>query len=428
VLIRGARLLDLQTGAWSPPQDILVERGRISWTAPAGSRQAPAGVRALDAAGQFAIPGLIDMHAHYKPWMGPLMDRFGVTTMRDLGSDPGVDWILDEREFIRAGHVQGPSIFAAGVIVNGSGAAGRIGAVLTDREDVLRDTITWLADAGVDHVKIGSENTEATLRTIVAIAHARGLPVWGHIAIVPVRQAIAIGQDGIEHLRGLGWGSLPDRDLPVPVPRRLTGMRRESAAWWQVSPDDVRALAQHMVERKVGWDPTLTVTRTFSNTALPEPVRALLPPAVLERWDRAAKAGPMPGWAPEDTAAFSDAAPSQGRFVQAYHAAGGPLLTGSDIGVDLIVPGLSIHQEMARFVALGVPPLDALRAATSHAARVLRAGDRLGALASGYQADVILLGADPLADIANTQQIRWVLRAGRIVREPRTAARVSAAR
>lgn len=420
LFVRGARVLDVAAGGWTTPQDIAIEGDTIAWVAPAGARPAPTGARIVEASGLYALPGLIDMHVHYRPWMGPLMQRFGVSVMRDMGSDPGVDWILDERQFVRDGQVAGPAILAAGPVVNGSGT-GRLGQVLTERLDVLRDTIGWLADAGMDHVKIGSENTEATLATILEVARERGLEVWGHIALVPARRAIAMGQHGIEHMRGLAWGVLTERDLPVPVPRRLTGMRREAAAWWGVSDDELRSLARHMVERKTGWDATLTVMRTFSSAPLPDEVRALLPPAVLSRWDRNAAAGPQPGWAAEDGEAFDRAVRAQEVFLRAYYEAGGPLLTGSDVGPDFVVPGLAIHQEMARFVSMGVTPLDALRAATIHPARALGLADRAGAIDAGRFGDVVLVERDPLADIANTRSIRWVVVRGRVVHGPEAA-------
>jgi hypothetical protein len=417
LFVRGPRLLDVEQGNWTAAQDVAIVNGVIAWVAPAGTRPAPAGARVLDGSRLYAIPGLIDMHVHYRPWMWPLMERFGVSVMRDMGSDAGVDWILDERQFVRDGHAAGPTILAAGPVINGSGS-GRIGQVLTERPDVLRETITWLADAGVDHVKIGSENTEATLRTILDVAHARGLEVWGHIALVPARRAIAMGQDGIEHMRGLGWAALPGRDLPVPVPRRLTGMRREAAAWWGVSPVELRALARHMVEQQTGWDPTLTVMGTFARTSIPDDIRQLIPPAVLARWDRNAGAGPLPGWAAEDSGAFEGALPSQEIFLRAYLAAGGRLLTGSDVGPDFVIPGLAVHQEMDRFVSMGVTPMEALRAATIHAARALKIADRAGSLQPGRLGDLLLMEQDPLADIAHTRSIRWVVVRGRIVRSP----------
>lgn len=417
LFVRGPRLLDVVKGEWTPPQDVAVVNNVIAWVAPTGTRSAPAGARLLGASGLYAIPGLIDMHVHYRPWMGPLMDRFGVSVMRDMGSDHGVDWILDERQFVSDGHVSGPTILAAGPVFNGSGT-GRIGQILTERLDVLRDTVSWLADVGMDHIKIGSENTEATLRVILDVAHARGLEVWGHIALVPARQAIAMGQDGIEHMRGLGWAAIPDRNLPVPVPRRLTGMRREAAAWWGVSHEELRALARHMVEQKTGWDPTLTVMRTFASTSIPDDIRRLVPPAVLARWDRNSGSGPLPGWAAEDSHAFEKAAQSQEVFLRAYVAAGGPLVTGSDVGPDFVIPGLAIHQEMAHLVSMGVAPIDALLSSTLHAARALRIADKAGSLEAGRLANLLLIEQDPLADITNTRKIRWAVVRGRVVHGP----------
>ena len=125
----------------------------------------------------------------------------------------------------------------------------------------------------------------------------------------------------------------------------------------------------------------------------------------------------LPGWADEDGGAFDKAVASQEIFLRAYYAAGGPLLTGSDVGPDFIVPGLAVHQEMARFVSMGVTPIDALRAATINGARALGISDRAGALAPGRWGDLLIVEADPLADITATQRIRTVVRRGRVVHD-----------
>ena len=81
LVVRGAQVLDVVTGTWMSPQDITITAGTIAAMEPSGSRAAPAGARVIDASGRYVIPGLIDMHVHYRAWMGPLMDRFGVAVM-----------------------------------------------------------------------------------------------------------------------------------------------------------------------------------------------------------------------------------------------------------------------------------------------------------------------------------------------------------
>lgn len=414
LLVRGGRVLQLASGEWLT-QDLLIEEGRIrqmgtNLTSP--SEETPV----LDADGLFLIPGLLDLHTHYEPWMGRLMLEQGVTFMRDLGSPRGTDWILDEKRFVEDGHVTAPEIVAAGVVMNGSGP-GTIGQIRTEDLQLIARTVEWLADQGVDLIKVGSENKADMLETLIRTAHLRGLPVWGHIALVPTRQAIRLGQDGIEHLRGAGWYSLEERFQPHPVPRRLTGMRREGAAWWSVTEEGLRSLAGDMAKAGTFLDPTLTVMDYLGepDPRVGEDLRARIPNWVLHKWETSRSEGAMANWGPEDFQAFSGARENQLKFVKAFHDAGGIVTTGSDVGVELVVPGLSIHQEMAALVDCGISPLGALRAATSDAARAVRAEGRVGSLEVGKWGNLLVLERDPLTHIENTRSIRAVVNRGVIV-------------
>ena len=416
VLVRGAHVLDIGSGTWRRNHDILIEQGTIVAVGPSGSLSARgAGITTIDGTGRYAIPGLIDAHTHYAPWMGPLMRRFGVAVMRDLGSNTGVDWILDERDFTRAGHLDGPVIVASGPIVNGSGGA-HAGQVVTESIDTLRATVEWLASQGVDLIKVGSENDATTLRPVIETAHARGLPVWGHVGIASAQDAIAFRQDGVEHLRGLAWSTLPVNDRPVPVPRRLTGMRREAASWWERTPEQLRTLARDMVTQGVGLDPTMIVSRTFSAPGedVPDAVRSVLPPRVWRDWERGDRELSASFFA-EDTAAFVGARQKQVEFMQAYMQAGGRMLTGSDVGVAWVVPGWSLHQEMRHMVSLGMTPIEAIRGATIYGAEASRVADRFGSIEAGKSGDLLLLERDPLQDITATREISVVVARGRAI-------------
>jgi imidazolonepropionase-like amidohydrolase len=243
------------------------------------------------------------------------------------------------------------------------------------------------------------------------------MPVWGHIALIPTREAVALGQDGIEHLRGSGWYSLGSDLLPDPVPRRLTGMRREGVAWWDATEAGIQSLARDLADRGTQLDPTLTVMSYLGqrNPRIGESVRDRLPPWVVTAWDKSRSEGATAQWGEEDFRAFSDAATNQRRFVHAFRAAGGLVSTGSDIGVELVVPGLSIHQEIAELVAAGLTPLEALRAATSDAARAARIEDLAGRLDVGGWGNAVILERDPLNNIEDTRAIRAVVNRGTVV-------------
>ena len=413
VVFKGADVVDVIGGAIRPRQTILVRKGRIEEIGP--KLRIPGGAKVIDVTGQFAVPGLMDMHVHYLPWMGPYFLRYGVTRIQEMGSSLGTDAILSIGDEIKEGRAPGPFLYQCGMILNGSGIAGPpgLGGIQSQDPAIIRKSLEWLLDEGIDVVKIGSENSLATLMEILSLAHSRNSRVYGHISLVPADEAIRLGQDGIEHPRGLGWAILRPEQRPEPVPRSLPGMLRESSAWRDADPQRMQALVRLMVEHRVVWDPTLYIWAVMSSPEglTKEPDYAGLPDWVKAELEAESRSGFQGTWSDSDYAAFGAGLPWMRQMVAAYFREGGLLTAGSDGGI----PGSSLHHELEQLRLAGLPPLDCLRAATVNAAKSLRLEPEVGSLDKGKAADIVFVENNPLQDLGALRDVALTVQRGRIV-------------
>jgi imidazolonepropionase-like amidohydrolase len=398
--IVGATLED-STGAPAIPDSvILIEDGRIKAVGTRAQVRIPKGATLLDASGKYAIPGLWDMHAHYEQveW-GPIYLAAGVTSVRDVGN---------EFDFIRALHEQldrkqnpaiGPHIEFAGII-DGIGPIS-LGAVTADTPEEADELVKKYKEAGARQIKIYSSVKPAVVKAICAAAHARGMTVTGHIPEgMTAVEGVEDGMDQINHIQyevpyfahpAMGADGKPDRTKPVvleldgPKPKELIGVLK----------------AHHTV-----LDPTMVVFESFMNTVPMEqlePGMNHLPAQLREALDNA----PPPADKVVLVAARWQAFMAT---LRALHAAGIPMVAGTD----QTIPGYSLHREMEIYVEAGFSPLEALQAATIEPARALGVEAESGSLTAGKRGDVLLLDADPLADIHNTRKVWRTVAAGAV--------------
>jgi hypothetical protein len=398
--ITGATLED-STGAPAIPDSvILIEDGVIKAVGPRSKVRIPKGASVLDASGKFAIPGLWDMHAHYEQveW-GPIYLATGVTSVRDVGN---------EFDFIRALHEQldrkqnpaiGPHIEFAGII-DGIGPVS-LGAVTAGTPGEATDLVQKYQAAGARQIKIYSSVKPEVVKAICIAAHARGMTVTGHIPFgMKAIDGVNDGMDQINHIQyevpyfthpALGADGKPDRTKP-PVLDLDGPQARELIAALQ---------AHHTI-----LDPTVALFETFMNTV---PLDQLEPGLdhVAPQLHQALDNPPPPA---------DKAAPMTARWqalmatLRALHAAGIPRVAGTDQAI----PGYSLHREIELYVEAGFTPLEALQAATIEPARALGVESESGSLAPGKRGDVLLLDADPLADIHNPRKVWRTVAAGAV--------------
>jgi hypothetical protein len=402
-------VVDVTGGPSRADQTVLVSGNRIVQVGPAAGVRVPRGARVVDGAGKYLIPGLWDMHAHagsYGDTTGhpalTLQLVHGVTGNRDMGAT-SFERMKAWRDDVAAGRLLGPRMKIASPIVENprwmatirrwEEEAGkntdwldlRFGPRTADEVERWVDSVTAM---GADHVKVRNWPDTAVSRALLARARMRGIPVVGH-ANLPFPET--------------GVASYEHQIFPE---LRLSDAGRDS-------------LFRRWGANGVAFVPTLvaSVGRMYP----PDTLLAWVDPARDARY-RFVPAEMLAEWRDELQVAAANEEPQdwhagyQRRLAELreMRAAGVTILAASDFGAPLVVPGFDLHAELARLVSdLGLTPLEALQAATLNPARFLGMADSLGTVEAGKLADLVLLDADPLADIGNTRRIRAVIANGR---------------
>lgn len=423
------------TGAPAIPGATVVVRGRRV-EAVLGNAGTPGlgAAEVIDARGMTLVPGLIDMHTHLL-WPEALRDFLvhGVTTVRDVGNDLEcvARWAAEER----AGELFSPRIFFCGPPLEGSPAMieSPIQMVLSSPDEAT-DMVGRLADAGVCAIKLYMGITEELMSAAVGAAHNRHLPVTAHLGRVSASRGAALGLDGVEHVaQGLYNDVVPPEARLGADDRRTLGLPRFwalfLAGWAGVDPgsEASRRIIELLVEGSLYLVPTLGTQVCKAFSAPQEQVdagsMAATPDAVVSNW-ATMHAAMTRGWDESAHATAAAAVDRMQRFVGAFHAAGGRVVTGSDVGAAYMVPGVSLHRELELLVHSGLSERDALHSATGAAAAVLGQHE-LGTIETGKLADMLLVDGDPCARICDLRRIIAVFKGGEIVHgaAPRRAAR-----
>jgi imidazolonepropionase-like amidohydrolase len=398
--IVGATLED-STGA-PPISDsvILIEDGVIKAVGARAQIHIPHGTQILNATGKFAIPGLWDMHAHYEQveW-GPIYLAAGVTSVRDVGNEFDFITALHSQLDRRLNPAIGPHLEFAG-IVDGLGPIS-LGAVTADTPEQAVSVVERYKAAGARQIKIYSSVKPEIVKAICAAAHERGLTVTGHIPRnMTAIDGINDGMDQINHIQydvpyfahpALNADGKPDRTKPPVL--ELDGPK-------------AKEFIQVLKDHHTVLDPTMVIFESFMHT-VPlidlEPGISHLPPQLREALD-----SPVPP--PAQKPLLDSQWAAYMATLRTLHAAGIPIIAGTD----QTIPGYSLHRELEIYVDGGFTPLEAIQSATIVAARALGVESQSGSLEKGKRGDVLLLDADPLADIHNTRKVFRTIAAGAV--------------
>ncbi len=382
-------------------QTVLVRGPRIVAAGPAAQIEIPESARRIDGRGKFLMPGLADMHVHFQDTDSlSLFLANGITTVRNLF---GLPLHLRLRTEIERGEVLGPRIYTAGPILDVLPPVWPNSEIVGSAEDVERAVRAHHA-AGYDFIKLYPRFTAEMYQAAIKTAKEVGISVIGHNQYGLPFDEVLMHQQSLEHLDGYSRALLPDTE-------QLGGLDFGSRqrAWVDMDPEKLAAIVETTVEAGIWNCPTLTVlhevraTEDEADARLQRPEMRYLPPTLLEWWKGTAV---VPA---EQAQAYRAGHPSRLRLVRALYDAGAPLLVGTDTPNPFVVPGFSIHQELAYFVDAGLTPLETLRIATLGAADYLDAEQEFGRVAVGLAADLLLLEADPLTDVGNLREPAGVM-------------------
>lgn len=404
VFFRNATVIPMDAAGSLERHDLLVENGKIARLAPAGGIAAK-GARVIDASGKFLMPGLAEMHAHvpgpepagYAEDVLLLYVAHGLTTIRGMLGHPSH---LVLRERIARGATIGPRLFTSGPSVNGESAPDPATAERMVREQKA---------AGYDFIKLHPGLKRSVFDAIAATVREVGIPFAGHVSEdVGVWHALGAKQSAIDHLDGYVQALAREDSIDDEVRAGFFGIALTDCADVSRIPELVEA-----TKAAGAWmAPTQVLIEQWADPPGESVLRArpawrYVSPRDAGEWQRA-------------RARFEQASPVAERFValrrellRRMHTAGVPVLLASDAPQVFNIPGDSALAELELYGEIGLPALDALATGTVNVARFFGEHERFGRLREGLDADVLLLSADPRANLANVRKLEGVMLRGR---------------
>jgi imidazolonepropionase-like amidohydrolase len=415
VVINNVSVVDVRSGAVLADQTVILERNHIASVGPSKSAKYPRNAPSVNGHGYFLIPGLWDMHVHlaFGDWFPgarditlPMLIANGVTGVRDMGSE--LDTVQDWRNEIEAGRLLGPRIFTAGPMLDGPKPRFPSSIAITTPEDGRR-AVDTLKQRGADFIKLQSLIPREAVFAIAEEAKKEEIAFEGHVPdAVRASEMSEAGMKSFEHLIGIFEGSSPNED------EFLKGGKTAGRFLATYDAARANALAALLAKNQTWQCPTLVWERggnLIDATDFAKDGRAKYVPAAWKNktWKRFTDEI-LQGYGTDDLATRRKFIEKELEVVQLLHKAGVPFLAGTDTSPGVyIFPGFSLHEELQRFVAAGFTPLEALQTATLNPARFLGVEDQFGTIEKGKLADLVLLGANPLEDISNTQKIAAVI-------------------
>lgn len=430
LVIEGGTLIDGNGG--EPLRDALVilRGNRIETVSQKGQASYPAGARVLRADGKFILPGLMDAHVHSADWLAELFLAHGVTSIFDIGT--GSQLQLVRREAVARGKIPGPRIFAAlesllAPVGQGHAVFGREGCQELMTVEKAVEVVKRAIAAGADLFNIHRGLTLDVWKATIEEAHKAGLPVVAQPLgpTLYAREAILAGADILEHAAGIGYSIVKDPsqwerhgeiEIQVIDPTPFVDMDQEKAA----------DLIQLMVERNVYVEPDLIAIgrgifdkreewKAEDQRLMADPNLAYIPAMARGKW--MANYGEFDYLEPAEWDRRKRGFQNMQRFIGQFVRAGGKVMTGTDTSGNggWNVTGIGLHREMELFIESGLTPMQAIMAATRNVAEGYRVLDRLGTIEVGKLADLMVVNADPLQDIRNTQKIEWVIKDGKVI-------------
>ena len=384
--------------------DVYVNDGRIAAIYPADSpAKNPATV--IDGAGRALLPGLFDMHAHENAWNAIMQIAGGVTTSRDMGNDNNE--LATLRTNIASGAAIGPHIERAGFIEGESPYSLRSGFVVASVAEA-EQAVDWYAQRGFRQVKLYNSIKPEWVQPIAAYAHSRGLRVSGHVpAFSRAARVVQEGYDEVQHMNQLmlNFVSQPDTDSRTLARLTVVGAKsRELDLDSQPVLDFIKLLHDHGTV----IDATMATLEPSYNQKPGEmdPSMAAVadhfPVAVQRAW----RNNPV-DVSGGKLAAYRESWQRMMQFLGRLHAAGVPLVAGTDG-----LAGVTLQREFELYVEAGIPAGEVIRIATENAARIAGVLGERGTIEVGKRADLILVDGDPTRNISDIRRVSYVLKDG----------------
>ena len=411
------RVIDGTGASARDDQTIVVSEGKIQALGDAATTPVPAGARVIESRGRTVIPGLVGMHDHIFYPVAPahyatlafsaprLYLSCGVTTIRTTGGlEPYTE--LNLKHAITQGRVPGPRMHVTSPYLEGRGAFTLQMHELSG-PDEARAMVQYWAGQGVDDFKAYTNISRAELAAAIDEIHRRGKKITGHLCSVGFREAAALGIDNLEHGLVADSEFFPGKKPDVCPPSREN---REALLKLEVASPPIQEVIRDLVAHNVAVTSTLPVFEISVPGRPPLQQRvldALAPDARLAYLAQRARVG-------ENLQSPALALlKKEMEFERAFVQAGGLLLAGPDpTGYGGVLPGFGDQRELELLVEAGFTPIEAIKIATFNGARYLGELERIGTLAPGKLADMVVINGDPSKDIGDIAKVEMVFKDG----------------
>jgi imidazolonepropionase-like amidohydrolase len=416
-VLEHVRVIDGTGAAARTDQTIVISGGKITAMGPSGSVQIPAGANRMDFTGYSALPGLVGMHDHlFYPAGGGLYHDMpfsfprlylaaGVTTIRTTGSmEPYTD--LELKKNIAAGKIAGPKINATGPYLEGEGLPLVQIHALNGPDDARRTVDYWAAE-GVGSYKVYNFITREELKAVIETAHKHNIKVTGHLCSIGFREAAELGIDNLEHGLTVDTEFFPGKQPDIcPNPTQAV----IAASKLDINSEPIQTTIKLLVAKHVALTSTLPVFEQFVASRPDVPQRVL---DTLSEDARKAYTANRTRVATNKDSPWPVMFPKEMEFERAFAKAGGHLMAGPDpTGIGGIIAGFGDQRELELLVEAGFTPLEAIKIASLNGAQFLGEADHIGSLATGKQADIVLVKGDPSTKITDIENVELVFKDG----------------
>jgi enamidase len=414
VALMHVRVIDGTGAAAREDQTLIIRDGNIAAMGPSASVTAPTDAEVVDLTGKSVIPGLVMMHEHFYYPTGPgvygqLGESFsrlylagGVTTMRTGGNVNGF-MDLNVMRLVESGQKPGPAIDATAPYLNGANTFIQM-RTLKGPEDARRQVQYW-TDEGATSLKLYMQISRGELAAAVNEAHRRGIKVTGHLCSVTYAEAAGLGIDNLEHGFFAATDFVADKK-PDVCPGQGLGQKTIAALDENGAP--FKALVKTLIEKQVALTSTLTVFETFTPGRPKPPGLEVLTPQLREQFEQ------NYARTQQNKESIYTTLLAKGMALErAFVRAGGMLLAGTDpTGGGGVIPGYSNQRQVELLVEAGFTPLEAITISTLNGAKYLKREARIGSLAVGKQADLVVIDGNPAASIADIRKVEIVFKQG----------------
>jgi imidazolonepropionase-like amidohydrolase len=414
IALTNVRVIDGTGGPARANQTVILKGGNIEAIGDASRVTSPPGATTLDLSGKSIIPGLVMVHEHLYYPAGPgvygqLGESFirlylagGVTTMRTGGNVNGF-MDLKLKRLIDAGQKAGPALDATAPYLNGPNTFMQMREL--KGPDDARQQVEYWANEGATSFKAYMQIRRDELRAAIDEVHKRGFKITGHLCSVTYGEAADLGIDNLEHGFLAATDFVTDKQ-PDVCPGQ--GRGQQTIAALDETGEPFKALVKKLIDRRVTLTSTLTVFETFTpGRPVPPGIDVLLPELKDQFLQLHART------AANQQSTYIKLFPKALALDRAFVKAGGTLIAGTDpTGGGGVVPGYSNQRQLELLVEAGFSPLEAIAIGTLNGAKYLGRDARIGTIAAGKQADLVVLSGDPSTNIADVRNVEIVFKQG----------------